>query len=73
MADECNDFPAFPVVAGQMVYSTGLNLRDWFAGMALSNAYTHDADRPEQVARWAYCVADAMMDARAPTTDEATK
>lgn len=57
--------PAFPFAATDPsnvpMQASGMTLRDWFAGQALSNAYTfHDAD-PDRVATWAYQVADAML------------
>jgi hypothetical protein len=39
----------------------GMTLRDWFAGQALSNMYTHEAEDSTAVARWAYQIADAML------------
>ena len=56
------------------------DLRDWFAGMAMSGLYsglpggpqTSDEDLAED-ARIFYRIADAMLAARSPTTDEATK
>ena len=35
MSATFTDRPAFPVTAGHEVYSIGMTLRDWFAGMAL--------------------------------------
>jgi hypothetical protein len=43
--------------------STGMTLRDWFAGQALANV-DHDPDLPEIAARAAYRIADAMLAAR---------
>ena len=40
-----------------------MTLRDWFAGQAMANKFTHDTT-PYLVAKWAYCIADAMMKAR---------
>ena len=42
----------------------GMNLRDFFAAMALSNAYTADDGDSRKVAEWAYQVADSMLAAR---------
>jgi len=42
---------------------TGMTLRDWFAGQALANNYTHTV-HPEWIARNAYYIADTMMKAR---------
>lgn len=67
-----NGGPAFPTVAGQIVYSNGMTLRDWFAGQALAGAcatWCENAGRmvnPDAaVAGWAYEIADAMLEARA--------
>lgn len=43
---------------------SGMSLRDWFAGQALANLYTHTDENADKVAEWAYQVADAMLDAR---------
>lgn len=64
-----NDAPAFPVTAGQQVYSHGMTLRDWFAGQALSgicaSAYgLKDAWLINCAAVLAYQIADAMLEAR---------
>ena len=53
----------------------GMSLRDWFAGQAISglaplfydsapDADNPDGDDPEQIARTAYLLADAMLAAR---------
>lgn len=63
---------AFPVVADKMVYSNGMDLRDWFAGQALAgicsncdesglNGWTHSSKLAASVA---YQFADAMLEAR---------
>lgn len=36
-------------------------LRDWFAGQALANVYTHHDLQPDKVATWAYQIAAAIM------------
>lgn len=43
----------------------GMSLRDWFAGMALANPYTHNESDCDRVAEWAFHIADAMLAARA--------
>ena len=58
-----NGGPAFPV-AGERIVSHGMSLRDWFAGQALANRYTHSDENADKVAEWAYQVADAMLYAR---------
>ena len=71
--------PAFPVTAGNNVFATGANLRDWFAAQApitfevVMLTYggephiTQDVDRAAFFAVWAmlrYEYADAMLAAR---------
>ena len=70
--------PAFPTVAGPTVYSTGMSLRDWFAGQAIAQlsetnpnlpgdratAWPEPEELAERRARWAYLQADAMLSAR---------
>lgn len=72
MSDK-NNPPAFPVTAGQQVYTHGMTLRDWFAGQALmgicANTYTPwspDAADIEdgQITKASYDLADAMLAAR---------
>jgi hypothetical protein len=41
----------------------GMTLRDWFAGQALANKYTH-VHHPDLIARYAYYIADVMIEAR---------
>ena len=65
-----NNHPAFPVVAHQNVYSTGMDLRDWFAGMALKDLNISVSDygtmtrSPDAVAKYCYEIADAMLEER---------
>ena len=64
--DEIGPF-AFPFTvkeSGQFITNHGMTLRDWFAGQALANKFTEDETSDENVARWAYRVADAMLAAR---------
>ena len=70
MTEINNGGPAFPTVAGQIVYSHGMTLRDWFAGQALAWA-GHDgwlARDHENIAKRAYRMADAMLAARGDPT-----
>ena len=63
--------PAFPVEGfspnlGSIIRSSGMTMRDWFAGQALAGMHARDSfDRglasPEQRARVAYIDADAML------------
>jgi hypothetical protein len=63
---------AFPVVAHNSVYSSGMDLRDWFAGMALQGMHASITDASAwpskeglfNMAQVAYIQADAMMKAR---------
>ena len=60
-----NGAPAFPVTAGQTVYSHGMMLRDWFAGQALAGLLACGGSASwEQDAANAYAAADAMLAAR---------
>lgn len=60
--------PARPVVAHHEVYSTGMSLRDWFAGQAMqgliANARLGVATNAA-IAADAYAMADAMLAQRA--------
>lgn len=60
--------PAFPTVAGQTVYSHGMTLRDWFAGQAMAGELAswrqNTAGHEFNIARRAYAMADAMLEAR---------
>lgn len=42
----------------------GMTLRDYFAGQALANAYTYDEFSPDNTSRWAYEIADKMLEER---------
>jgi len=62
-----NGGPAFPRSCGECGRDVdGMSLRDWFAGMALSNPQTmafngiNDEDN-KSIARRAYKIADAMI------------
>lgn len=60
-----NDAPAFPVAAGQRLYSHGMTLRDWFAGQAIAGVCgPRWSLSPQDHAAWAYQIADAMLEAR---------
>ena len=77
MSEKDDGGPAFPYSAltpeGPEMYSdsTGMSLRDWFAGQALAGMLlssfppsipTHDAAKKR--AQWAYVHADAMITER---------
>jgi len=74
MSEQDNGGPAFPTTAGQVVYSHGMTLRDWFAGQALAGIMGPNYDwftsgsetgsRAHEAAYFAYSVADAMLAAR---------
>jgi len=60
---------AFPTLAdnGHITTQDGMDLRDWFAGMALTSIALHgiEIDEPlSDIAELAYALADAMMRAR---------
>jgi len=55
---------AFPKLnEKQPSYQTGMDLRDWFAGLAMEGII-YEGVTPEQTAKAAYRMADAMMKAR---------
>lgn len=63
--------PAFPVGSGDMRDPVGMTLRDYFAAKAMPLAwkifdegYSPDAVTPENIAKAAYQIADAMLAAR---------
>lgn len=57
--------PAFPAKLDYVQFSTGMTLRDWFAGMALQGIVrTSRAERPHHDSELAYKHADAMLSAR---------
>jgi hypothetical protein len=55
--------PAFPVTAGNQVYTTGMTLRDWFAGQVLE-AKSYQGWPVDRIAKYAYEIADAMLKER---------
>lgn len=63
MANELS--PALPVIAGNNIYSTGMTLRDWFAGQALIGIVARGKTLGVvDSARDAYLIADAMLKVR---------
>lgn len=65
-------FQGQPPTPVPIVYS-GLSIRDWFAGQALSGMHSRDTfdtglSHPEQRAKLAYIDADALMAERAKET-----
>ena len=59
MADKENP-PAFPVIAGQQVYTHGMTMRDYFAAQVISYSFTAHLSATD-LADQAYEIADAMM------------
>ena len=55
-------------IIGRQEHS-GMELRDWFAGLAMEGI-VYEGVTPEQTAKAAYCMADAMMEARNAKTKE---
>lgn len=60
--------PAFPRSSqgpsGDLDFSTGMTLRQWYAGMALQGLMRHPDSVGESeavIARWAFLAADAMI------------
>jgi hypothetical protein len=71
MSTQHNDGgPAFPtptVVNANSEFQwgdNGMSLRDYFAGQALAGNLIEPTANNEQVAKWAYSLADAMLAAR---------
>ena len=66
MVAEVRDEPAFPITDATNVHHTGMTLRDYFAGKALSALLsdTMFAGDPVYASKLAYYHADAMMEAR---------
>jgi len=60
-----NSGQAFPSYADS---SSGMTLRDYFAGQAIINVMLGDEDMErtsvEDIAKWAYKIADAMLEVR---------
>lgn len=58
--------PAFPL--DRDVVNVGMTLRDYFAAKALHSMQSLSIETedglPEQMAKWAYAVADAMLEQR---------
>ena len=57
-------YPAFPVVAQHEVYAKGMELRDWFAGMAMQGMCANPEWNEEswhKIARDSYNAADALL------------
>ena len=64
-----NGGPAFPTTAGQVVYSHGMSMRDWFAGQALAgimanSQFSVPKNTHQAFTKVAYALADAMLAAR---------
>ncbi|MEN6384601.1 MAG: hypothetical protein ABFD79_05330 [Phycisphaerales bacterium] len=59
---------AFPITSHNAIFSSGMDLRDFFAGMALQGMVTNegigDCGHVNGLARVSYELADAMMKAR---------
>lgn len=73
--EDRDDYPAFPVTAGNQVYATGMTLRDYLAGQVLSGKLASGRILPsdpdhakvtiaEFLASESYLMADAMLEAR---------
>jgi hypothetical protein len=57
--------------SGQTTESGGMDLRDWFAGLAMQGIMVHNPyPTCEYVAKTAYQMADVMMLARKELSDE---
>ena len=79
MAEEPNTETAFPAMTPGGYCTPGMTLRDWFAGQAISSAYTewmtdsrYQQDHAARLAQECYVIADAMLLAREPKPDTVT-
>lgn len=61
MADIEDGGSAFP---SELTNSSGMSMRDWFAGQALANTLICDSLVASTDANWAYKWADAMLERR---------
>ena len=61
MSYEKTGGPAFPVKMGCV--EDGMTLRDYFAAKAMLGFITVEVQQ-ERIAKWAYEIADAMLEAR---------
>jgi len=60
---------AFPATSNEICIQKGMSLRDWFAGQALANTIYVDSEGSSvDTARYAYAVADEMMNTRKEST-----
>ena len=55
--------PAYPTPAG-VQHNDGMTLRDYFAAAALQGNLIEPTANNDEVAKWAYSLADAMLKAR---------
>jgi hypothetical protein len=69
-----NGGDAFPCYVGNDMAERGMTLRDYFAGQAIINVMLCDEDMErtsvEDIAKWAYKIADAMLAEREEKTTE---
>lgn len=64
--------PAFPTTTSNHTFkdNAGMSLRDYFAAQVMGSLQTYFSNslalvrHPEAVAKWAYKIADAMLEAR---------
>lgn len=68
MTDKPDNPPAFPVfcVPGDIQSTSGMTIRDWFAGMAMQAYIAHKPSKTGLNAAMAYAQADEMLKARKP-------
>ena len=73
MSHPINDAPAFPCVyysepigsiGPQLTIKGGISIRDYFAAAALQGNLIEPTASNDDVAKWAYSLADAMIKAR---------
>lgn len=75
MSDDKTGGPAFPPFHNPKDHDSGMTLRDWFAGQALMGIASIQAEGfslcEGDAAKWAYTYADAMIEARKDTPNDA--
>ena len=62
MSEELDGGPAYPVPS--LAVSSGMTIRDYFAAAALQGNLIEPTASNDDVAKWAYSLADAMLKAR---------
>ena len=59
---DSGEVPAFPIPEDtNFISHTGMTMRQWYAGQALSGPLMDQGENPEKAARYAFQYADAMI------------